>query len=84
MARYLVQFERDKCIRAGVCVAVDGGNWVINDNDAKADLIGGVKKGEVWEKEISEGELPAMLDAAKGCPVLVIHITNKETGEKLI
>ena len=85
MAKYLVQYERKGCIGAAICAAVDPENWVMNA-DAKADLIDGVfnEATQMWEREIDESQLEVMKAAAEGCPAIVIHITNKETGEKLI
>jgi len=38
----------------------------------------------VQEKIIEEKDFPAMLEAARVCPVAVIHIYDLETGEKII
>ena len=44
-------------------------------SDGKADLL---------KKDIDEAELEASINAARACQVNVIHIVNKETGEKLV
>ena len=85
MTNFTVRYDREACIGAGACVGMDVKNWIIDAKDGKANLIDGKPmENGWWEKEIDESELEAMLNAAKGCPVIVIHIFNKETGEQLI
>ncbi|MDP6642355.1 MAG: ferredoxin [Candidatus Nanoarchaeia archaeon] len=84
--KYIVQYDRIGCIGAAACVAALQEAWEM-DEEGKAILKGeNVKsKGdEIFELEITEEELEGHMEAAKACPVVVIHITNKETGEKLI
>lgn len=84
MAKFLVEYDRKGCIGAGVCAAVDPKNWVMS-KDGKADLVGGKEVSEgKFQLEIDEKELDPMKMAAEGCPAVVIHITNKQTKEKLI
>ncbi|MBI2076452.1 MAG: ferredoxin [Candidatus Aenigmarchaeota archaeon] len=85
MARYLVQYERKGCIGAAVCAAVNADDWIMN-SDGKADFVGAVfnEATQMWEREIDESQLETMKAAAEGCPAIVIHITNLETGEKII
>lgn len=84
MTKYLVQYERKGCIGAAICAAVNAEDWVMN-SDGKADLVEGKfnEQTQMWEREIDETQLETMKAAAGGCPALVIHITNKETGEKV-
>ncbi|MBI2667210.1 ferredoxin [Candidatus Woesearchaeota archaeon] len=82
--KYIVQYDRIGCIGAAACVASLPEAWEM-DEEGKAILKGGNGKGdEIFELEITEEELEKHMDAAKACPVIVIHIINKETGEKLI
>jgi len=83
LARYRVVYERVGCIGAAVCVAVYPKRLEL-DADGKANLLGSVKNGDVFELELNDGELSEMKQAAEGCPVNVIHIINLETGEKII
>lgn len=83
MARYKIVYERVNCIGAAVCVAVLPKYWEM-DPDGKANMLTSVKTGDVYELELDEGEIEAMKQAAEGCPVNVIHITNLDTGEKII
>jgi ferredoxin len=82
---YLVELDRDACIGAAACVAADEENWELVE-DGKADLKGAerVDDNKFHKKEIDESELDKYMEAAQSCPVTVIHITDKETGEKLI
>lgn len=85
--QYRIVYNRDGCIGAGVCAAVAEKHWVMNQ-DGKADLVDANKEEkegkEQWVREIEESELDVNKQAAEGCPALVIHIYNKETGEKII
>ncbi|MBI4176264.1 MAG: ferredoxin [Candidatus Aenigmarchaeota archaeon] len=80
---YKVEYEREGCIGAGVCVAMCEKHWVMNA-DGKADLIASTKEGRMDVKEIGQDDLESMKQAAEGCPVNVIHILKKDTGEKVI
>ena len=84
MAKFIIQYEREGCIGAAACVGANDKNWVLNPMDSKADLIGGAQNTDgLWEKEIDESQLELALVEAKACPVLIIHVINKDTGEKL-
>ncbi len=72
--KYVLEYDREGCIGAAACAAVSK-NWVISPEDGKADYL---------EAEFSEAELEENMEAARSCPVNVIHIKRKDTGEKLI
>lgn len=74
MGKYVIEYDREGCIGAGSCVGACPSNWTMAE-DGKADLA---------NKEIDEEQLSCNKEAAESCPVNVIHIVNKETGEKLI
>ena len=74
--RYEIEYDREGCIGAASCVAVDPVNWKLDDTDGKADMI---------KKTIdSQEELRLAIESAESCPVVVIHIIDKKTDEKLI
>ncbi len=53
--------------------------------DGKSSVKGAVRREDGWETlEIEEGDFACNKDAAYSCPVNVIHITNLETGEKIL
>jgi ferredoxin len=85
MATFVIKYNREGCIGAASCTAVDPISWKL-EPDNKVDLEGAQKNDDNTEqtKEINEDELKVYLEAAQACPVNVIHIFNKETGEKLI
>jgi ferredoxin len=72
--KYKIEYDREGCIGAGSCVAACPENW-----EMAAD-----NKANFKQKEITEKELKANMDAAAVCPVNVIHIIDKKTGTKLI
>jgi len=73
--RYKIEYDRENCIGAAACAAVNPKNWVVSDEDGKADFVAA---------EFNEESLETELEAAKACPVNVIHIIDKKTGEKVI
>lgn len=86
MKKYKVVYDRKDCIGAASCTAVSK-DWSIKEGgDGKADLKDSSIKfnNDVQEKIIDEKELQSMLEAARVCPVNVIHIYDLETGEKII
>ncbi|MBI5391692.1 ferredoxin [Candidatus Woesearchaeota archaeon] len=83
--KYKVQLDRPGCIGAAACAAANSKRWVMSPQDGKVDLTEGKPmKQEGWlETEIDEAELATNIEAAKACPVAVIHILKKTTGEKI-
>jgi ferredoxin len=69
--KYTMHIDQDLCIGAATCVAIAPKAWALNDN-AKAIIL------DTVEEETDE----ALLEAAKGCPVLAIIITD-ETGKQV-
>ena len=65
--------DKNKCIGAYACVAVDDKTWK-QTNDGKVDLIGGKKAGNLFEKEISKTEVELAKAAASACPVAAIEV----------
>ncbi len=72
--KYVIEYDREGCIGAAACAAVSK-NWVISPEDGKADYN---------EVEFGEEELEENLEAARSCPVNVIHIKRKDNGDKII
>lgn len=74
MGRYKIDFDRNACIGAGACIAMNSAVWEMQPD------------GKVIAKieEFDEPELSKNMDAAQVCPVAAIHIIDKETGKKLI
>lgn len=85
MPKFIIEYDREGCIGAGSCEAACSKFWKVIE-DGKADLAGGQKNADnsVQTREIDEADLKCNLEAAQACPVNVIHIKNKDTGEKLI
>lgn len=82
---YIIEYDREGCIGAAACVAVQDDQWELVA-DGKADLKDGKSENDnkIQRKEIDESELEKYKEAAESCPVTVIHIIDKETGEKII
>ncbi len=73
MARFRIVYDRNNCVAAGPCAAVDSEHFSINAQDGKADLIGGkeVKPG-IFELEVDSDELANQ--AVSVCPAAVISV----------
>lgn len=83
--RYKISFDREGCIGAAACAAVNPDFWKIV-KDGKAELKDAKKLDEnrTQELEIEEKDFKKNLESAEACPVNVIHIIDLETGEHLI
>lgn len=66
-----MRIDRDLCIGAATCVALAPQAWALDD-EAKAIILD--TSGEESDQ--------ALLDAAKGCPVMAIFITD-ENGKQV-
>ncbi|MFH1589538.1 MAG: ferredoxin [archaeon] len=82
MAKYQITYDRDGCIGAAACAALDPARWNMN-SDGKADMIKAkeIKPG-LWVLEVDD--LGDAKDAAESCPVSVIKIKNLDTGEDIV
>ena len=82
--KYILQHDRPNCIGCAACEAVAPEFWEMNQ-DGKSDIKQGKSlENGCQELEIDEKNYAENKEAADSCPVNVIHIKNKETGEKII
>jgi ferredoxin len=82
--QYLLEHDRPNCIGCAACAAVAPDFWEMSE-DGKSDIIGCKKRDDEWEElEISEKNFSENKEAAESCPVNVIHLKDKKTGEKII
>lgn len=73
MPKYKIEYDREGCIGAAACIAVAPDAWKMG-SDGKADQL---------LHEFDEKDLQKHLDAARSCPVNVIHIIDPN-GKKLV
>ena len=73
MAKFRIIYDRNNCVAAGPCAAVDNEHFTINASDGKADLIGGkeVSPG-IFELDVDSDELANQ--AVSVCPAAVISV----------
>ena len=82
---YLIKHDKPNCIGCAACESVAPDFWVMNAEGDKADIVGGTNKDDdSQELDIEEKDFTTNKEAADSCPVNVIHIINKKTGEKII
>ena len=84
--KYKIVYDMSACIDAGPCAVVNPKHWKIDQDLEKAVLIGGVENPKTKNVEliIDEEDLKANIEAARVCPVAIIHIFDLESGEQLI
>ena len=86
--KYKIVYDRDNCIGAAACVAVNPEYWVLKE-DGKASIVMNkkpeIKKGNgvIEEAIIDEKDLQTNIEAANVCPVRVIKIIDIETGKEV-
>lgn len=66
-----MRIDRSLCIGAATCVAIAPKAWAL-DNEAKAIIL----------DTVDQEPDATLIEAAKGCPVLAIFITD-ETGKQI-
>jgi ferredoxin len=66
-----MRIDRNLCIGAATCVAIAPKAWAL-DNEAKAIIL----------DTVDEEPDDSLLEAAKGCPVMAIFITD-DTGKQV-
>lgn len=82
--KYILQHDRPNCIGCAACEAVAPDFWEMN-GDGKSDIKNAKNLENGWQElEIEERNFGENKDAADSCPVNVIHIVKKETGERLV
>ena len=80
---YKMVYDRPSCIGAAACIAAAPDVWEMKD-DGKVSIINGQGLGTDEETlTFEEKDLKMHVEAAKACPVNVIHIL-KDTGEKIV
>ena len=86
---YTIDHDRPNCIGCGACAAVAPDFWEMSAFDGKSDVKGSEKEedaGEIIREklDINDDVYTKNKEAADCCPVNVIHLINRETGEKIV
>ncbi len=87
MGKFKVKIDKNACQGFGACVELCPQFFELSDVDGKTTIKGGKKlteDNEVVAEILELDELECIREAAEACPFVAIHITNLETGEKLI
>lgn len=74
--KFTISQRRSNCIGCGSCAMYSSQCWKINDQDGKADLIGGVQKGEAMVARVGLEYLDENIKAADACPMQIIKLNN--------
>ena len=86
---FKIDHDRPNCIGCGACAAVAPEFWEMSALDGKSDIKGSQREedgGEIVREalDINDDQYAKNKEAADCCPVNVIHLINRETGEKII
>jgi len=87
MGKFKVEVDKIACQGFGACAELCSQFFELSDADGKTTIEGAkkrVKENEVIAETLEMNKLECVRDAAEACPFNAIHITNTETGEKLI
>jgi len=81
LAKFRVEIDHNICQGFGACVELCD-KFELSDETGKSHVEGAEKtsNGEAVELE----ELTCHKEATEACPYNAIHITNLETGERLV
>ena len=83
--KYILTFNREKCIGAAACNAAAPNKWKLLDDGKSTLLDNAAKKSDNEEiLEFDESQLQEYLDSAQACPVNAIKIKEKDSGKELI
>jgi len=74
--KFIISQQRKNCIGCGSCAMYSPECWKINDQDGKADLVGGVEKGMVTVAEVGIEHLEENKKAADACPMQIIKLNK--------
>ncbi|MBS1263391.1 MAG: hypothetical protein MAG715_01212 [Methanonatronarchaeales archaeon] len=83
MPRIRIEYDRETCIGAFVCVDQDPDHF--EPDNGKAVLVGGKRDDGVYvlENDVDGDGMERAVMAAKGCPVDAINVRDVDSGEDL-
>ncbi len=70
----VITHQRDKCIGCNYCIELAPDRWAMSKKDGKCTLIGGKDRKGFYTVHATDDELEANKEAAKVCPVKIIHV----------
>ena len=75
MAKYKIEFDRNKCIGAGFCTKIDPNLWRM-EADGKSMLTSSEHTGDKFVAIIDENELKTAKESALVCPSYAINVID--------
>jgi len=79
-----IKHDRPNCIGCGACAAIAPDFWYMGE-DGKSDVKDAKTLENGWEeREIESKDFDLNKQAADACPVNVIHLVDKKTGQQII
>jgi len=88
LGKFKIEIDKNTCQGFGACVELCPEHFELSDADGKTTFIEGGKElkedGEVVAETLEVDDLACIREAAEACPFVAIHITDLETGEKMV
>lgn len=87
MGKFKVEVDKIACQGFGACAELCSQFFELSNIDGKTTIEGSkkiTKENAVIAETLEIDKLECVRDAAETCPFNAIHITDTETGEKLI
>jgi len=87
MGKFRVELDKNACQGFGACVELCPQFFQLSNVDGKSSIEGAkktTKENKVVLETLELEKLECVREAAEACPFNAIHISNVETGEKLI
>ncbi len=78
--KFKIELNRKECIGCGACASLCPDFWEMH-NDGKS-VLKGCELNDV--QSIETDDLKCAVEAAKTCPVEVIHIMDNEENKKIV
>ncbi len=81
-----IVYDRQGCIGAAACAAINPIDWIIDKDDGKANLTESSKENGKFTKIMEvkdEDSMQRIIESAKVCPVSVIEIWDLKENIKL-
>ena len=81
-----IVYDREGCIGAAACAAINPVEWIIDKEDGKANLANSEKINGKFTTiiKVNEEGMQRIVESAKVCPVSVIEIWDVKENRKLV
>lgn len=75
--KFVISQQKDKCIGCAYCANTSPKCWKMNKETGKAELLGGVEKGNLVIRELDASFLEESEKVVEGCPMRIVKIQKR-------